>query len=230
MAYSSTPEPNLDGLGIFWIVWTFIWTFIVISGMVFLWRRRDMPMLRIRDLPLTFVAITMLHLYWGAVQTGYVYFPLFTPEGEFWIMSLYFPIGIALFHASNSRFLHVAKQQKELFASDEKAYNRPRARRDSLLGKFQALDYTKKILVTIGLGMIVQVRICPKPRQHMDPTNMGSSSLPLSCGVSPRSSITVGVLPVLRSIPALRNTKSLRWAKAGNGKHTIPSIKWPPLY
>ncbi|CAG1996116.1 unnamed protein product [Fusarium graminearum] len=156
MAYDAKPQPNLDGLGIFFIIWTFIWTFIVIGGMVFLWRRRDMPMLRIRDLPLTFVAIMMLHLYWGAIQTGYVYFPLFTPEGEYWIMSLYFPIGIALFHASNSRFLHVAKQQKELFASDEKAYSRPRARRDSWLGKFQALDYTKKILVTIGFGMTIQ--------------------------------------------------------------------------
>ncbi|KAG8664118.1 uncharacterized protein FPOAC1_014050 [Fusarium poae] len=156
MAYSSMPEPNLDGLGIFWIVWTFIWTFIVVSGMAFLWRHRDMPMLRIRDLPLTFVAIIMLHIYWGAVQTGYVYFPLFTPGGEYWIMSIYFPIGIALFHASNSRFLHVAKHQKELFASDENTYSRPRARRDSWLGKFQALGYTKKILVTIGLGMIVQ--------------------------------------------------------------------------
>ncbi|EYB27940.1 hypothetical protein FG05_04628 [Fusarium graminearum] len=156
MAYDAKPQPNLDGLGIFFIIWTFIWTFIVIGGMVFLWRRRDMPMLRIRDLPLTFVAIMMLHLYWGAIQTGYVYFPLFTPEGEYWIMSLYFPIGIALFHASNSRFLHVAKQQKELFASDEKTYSRPRARRDSWLGKFQALDYTKKILVTIGFGMTIQ--------------------------------------------------------------------------
>ncbi|ESU08446.1 hypothetical protein FGSG_04628 [Fusarium graminearum PH-1] len=156
MAYNAKPQPNLDGLGIFFIIWTFIWTFIVIGGMVFLWRRRDMPMLRIRDLPLTFVAIMMLHLYWGAIQTGYVYFPLFTPEGEYWIMSLYFPIGIALFHASNSRFLHVAKQQKELFASDEKTYSRPRARRDSWLGKFQALDYTKKILVTIGFGMTIQ--------------------------------------------------------------------------
>lgn len=157
MASSPKPQPNLDGLGIFWIIWALVWTIIVACGMTFLWRRRDMPMLRIRDLPLSFAAIIMLHLYWGAIQTGYVYFPLFTPEGEFWIMSIYFPIGIALFHASNSRFLHVANQQKELFASDEKAYSKSRVRPGSLLGRFRALDYTKKILVTIGLGMVVQV-------------------------------------------------------------------------
>lgn len=220
MAYDAKPQPNLDGLGIFFIIWTFIWTFIVIGGMVFLWRRRDMPMLRIRDLPLTFVAIMMLHLYWGAIQTGYVYFPLFTPEGEYWIMSLYFPIGIALFHASNSRFLHVAKQQKELFASDEKVYSRPRARRDSWLGKFQALDYTKKILVTIGFGMTIQVCVHPPSRHYVDMTNMNSSSSQSSCGASPGSSITAGVSSALKSIRVPRSTKSLRLAKVGNGKHT----------
>lgn len=157
MAETEKPEARFDGLGIFWIIWTFVWTFIVAGGMVFLWRRRDMPMLRIRDLPLSFAAIVLLHIYWGAIQTGYVYFPLFTPEGEFWIMSLYFPFGIALFHASNSRFLHVAKQQKELFASDEKSPSKSRVRRGTLLGRFQALDYSKKILITVGLGMVVQV-------------------------------------------------------------------------
>ncbi|KAF5025442.1 hypothetical protein F66182_2465 [Fusarium sp. NRRL 66182] len=153
-------EARLDGLGIFWIVFTFAWTFILASGMWFLWRRRDMPMLRMRDLPLSFAAIILLHVYWGAVQTGYVYFPLWTPEGEFWIMSIYFPFGIALFHASNSRFLHVAQQQKELFAMDEKPpskSSRRTTRPGSLLGRFQSLDYSKKILVTVGLGMAVQI-------------------------------------------------------------------------
>jgi hypothetical protein len=160
MAESDTPaqpQPRLDGLGIFWIVFTLVWTFIVAGGMYFLWRRRDMPMLRIRELPLSFAAVILLHLYWGAIQTGYVYFPLFTPEGEYWIMSLYFPFGIALFHASNSRFLYVAKQQKELFGSEEKSPYKQRVRPNSLRSRFQSLDYSKKILVTIGLGMAVQV-------------------------------------------------------------------------
>ncbi|KAM0347674.1 hypothetical protein ACHAPU_004688 [Fusarium lateritium] len=156
MVESEVPRPRLDGLGIFWIVFTFVWTFIVAGGMYFLWRRRDMPMLRIRELPLSFAAIIMLHIYWGAIQTGYVYFPLFTPEGEYWIMSLYFPIGIALFHASNSRFLYVAKQQKELFGSEEKSPYKRRATSNSLLSRFKSLDYSKKVLVTIGLGMVVQ--------------------------------------------------------------------------
>lgn len=169
MAESGTPkpEPRLDALGIFWIVFALAWTFILAGGMYFLWRRRDMPLLRIRGLPLSFAAIILLHLYWGAVQTGYVYFPLWTPEGEFWIMSTYFPFGVALFHASNSRFLHVAKQQKELFAMDEKSPSKSnRSRPGSLIARFKSLDYNKKIYITIGAGMAIQVH------PHTIPSNI----------------------------------------------------------
>ncbi|KAH8654215.1 hypothetical protein BGZ61DRAFT_511031 [Ilyonectria robusta] len=150
------PHANLDGLGIFWIVFALSWTLIVAGGMIFLWRCRDMPILRIRGLPLSFLAITLLHLYWGAVQTGYVYFRLTTPEVEYWIMSIYLPCGIALFHASNSRFLHVAKAQKELFASDAASINSERAEAKSLVGRFRSLNYTRKILILVGVGMSCQ--------------------------------------------------------------------------
>lgn len=161
MAHSSStaeaqPQANLDALGVFWIVFALSWTFIVAGGMIFLWRRRDMPILRIRGLPLSFLAITLLHLYWGAVQTAYVWFPIATPQIEFWIMSIYLPCGIALFHASNSRFLHVARAQKELFASDSVSMMSKRAKTRSFCG-FQSLDYTRKILVLVGAGMICQV-------------------------------------------------------------------------
>ncbi|KAI5455910.1 hypothetical protein BGZ63DRAFT_518698 [Mariannaea sp. PMI_226] len=151
------PHANLNGLGIFWLVFTLLWTFIVVSGMIFLWRRRDMAILRIRGLPLSFLSITLLHLYWGAVQTGYVWFPLAAPEIEYWIMSIYLPCGIALFHASNSRFLHVAKAQKELFASDSASIKSKRANTKSFFRRFRSLNYTRKILILVGAGMICQL-------------------------------------------------------------------------
>ncbi|KAJ3455323.1 hypothetical protein MRS44_013923 [Fusarium solani] len=148
-------EPRLDALGIFWMVFTFAWTFMLAGGMYFLWRRRNMPLLRIRGLPLSFTAIILLHLYWGAVQTAYVWFPLATPQVEYWVMSTYLPFGIALFHASNSRFLHVAKTQKELFAAS--SHEKPRRSESGPKGRFQTLNYTKKILVLVGLGMAFQL-------------------------------------------------------------------------
>ncbi|KAH7019716.1 hypothetical protein EDB80DRAFT_206536 [Ilyonectria destructans] len=156
-AKAQQPHANLDGLGIFWITFALSWTFIVAGGMIFLWRRRDMPMLRIRGLPLSFLAITLLHFYWGAVQTGYVWFPLAAPEIEFWIMSVYLPCGIALFHASNSRFLYVAKAQKELFASDTASIISKRATTKSFFRRFRYLNYTQKILIFVGAGMAFQL-------------------------------------------------------------------------
>ncbi|KPM44877.1 hypothetical protein AK830_g1664 [Neonectria ditissima] len=155
---SAEPRPRLDGLGVFWIAFTLVWTLILAGGITFLYRRRDMPMLRIRGLPLSLSAVVMLHLYWGAVQTGYVYFPIAPPVVEFWIMNIWLPFGIALFHASNSRFLHVAKTQKERFVTEKPAASRTNgAKSTTLVGRFKALDYTRKILYLVGAGMALQL-------------------------------------------------------------------------
>lgn len=63
-----------------------------------------------------------------------------------------------MFHASNSRFLHVAKLQKKyaqyghhLF---EPSSTKPQA---GLINKFRALTYTAKILVVVSIGMVFQI-------------------------------------------------------------------------
>ncbi|KAH7145504.1 hypothetical protein B0J13DRAFT_322945 [Dactylonectria estremocensis] len=156
---SAQPQARLDGLGIFWIVFALSWTVVVAAGMTFLYRRRDMPMLRMRGLPLSFGAVVLLHLYWGAVQTGYCYGPIWPPWVEFWIMSIWLPFGIALFHASNSRFLHVASGQRRRFV-DEKDHGSKADRTNkstTLMGRFKALDYTRKMLLLVGAGMAFQL-------------------------------------------------------------------------
>jgi hypothetical protein len=125
--------------------------------MAFLYRRRDMPILRIRGLLLSFGAVILLHLYWLAVQWVYVVALLFPPAVEFWIMSLWLPFGIALFHASNSRFLYVAKSQKKLFASDNARPKSEQVKKRGLIGRYCSLDYTNRMLVLVGLGMLFQV-------------------------------------------------------------------------
>ncbi|KAF7540541.1 hypothetical protein G7Z17_g12161 [Cylindrodendrum hubeiense] len=157
---SAEAQPRLDGLGVFWITFSIAWTLVLAGGMTFLYRHRDMPMLRIRGLPLSFSAVILLHLYWGAVQTGYCYQPIAPPVVEFWIMNIWLPFGIALFHASNSRFLHVASSQKKRFAEDKDMTPPPkmnRAKSTTLLGRFRSLDYTRKILLLVGAGMSLQL-------------------------------------------------------------------------
>lgn len=151
---ASKPKPNVDSVGIWWACWCSIWTFAVMCGMAYLYSKRHLPLMRIRGLGLSLVAITLLHLYWISVQLGYIVGALAPGDAEYWIMGTYFPFGIALFHASNTRFLHVAKAQKK-FASQKNAGLRPRGK--GFVATFKRMDYTSKMIIVVGLGMLFQV-------------------------------------------------------------------------
>ncbi|EWY85833.1 hypothetical protein FOYG_12933 [Fusarium oxysporum NRRL 32931] len=157
MRRDEKPHARFEGIAILWIVFSSVWTILLVAGMAFLYRRRDMPILRIRGLLLSFGSVVLLHLYWIAVQWVYVVALLFPPAVEFWIMSIWLPFGIALFHASNSRFLYVAKSQKNLFASKNARPKSERVKKQGLIGRYSNLNYTKRMLVLVGLGMLFQL-------------------------------------------------------------------------
>lgn len=146
---------RMDGVSIWWITFSTIWTAILIGGMVFLWTRRTLPILRIRGLPLSFGAVTLLHIYWLAVQWGYTYGHLMPAYVEFWIMGIWMPFGIALFHASNSRFLYVAQAQKRYLRTSSESLDRV-GRPKTLWGRFRAMDYTNRMLLLVCTGMVFQ--------------------------------------------------------------------------
>ncbi|UNI16783.1 hypothetical protein JDV02_003186 [Purpureocillium takamizusanense] len=153
------PEVRLDGVGIFYIVFAVVWTLLLFSGMVFLWMRRDMPILRIRGLGLSFASVCLLHGYWLAVSLAYVYGPLMPEVAEYWVMGVWLPFGIALFQASNSRFLYVANAQKKYVKKTvDVGWNgeRPRIRK-TLVARWKMLDYSFKMLFLVGLGMAFQL-------------------------------------------------------------------------
>ncbi|KAJ5937848.1 hypothetical protein N7454_004190 [Penicillium verhagenii] len=112
-----TSPPNWDGVGVFYISFCVVWTVLLLAGMVFCLINRHIPILRVRGLPLSFSAIALLHVYWISGQIAYpinktVQTVLFY-DIRYFSMGIYLPLGIALFHASNIRFLHVAKMQKQ---------------------------------------------------------------------------------------------------------------------
>lgn len=161
---------NLDAPGIFWVVFCCSWTAILAAGASFLWRRRDMPLLKVRGLGFSLSAVACLHVYWMAVQFAYIVLP-FPKQAEYWIMGIYLPFGIALFHAANSRFLHVAREQRKFLlqaggissstsssssAGENEKIRRPVAKFD-FLKLLTNSDRTQKALVIIGVGMFVQV-------------------------------------------------------------------------
>ncbi|KAH7324648.1 putative GPCR GprK-type [Stachybotrys elegans] len=160
MAEEEAPHIILDGVGIFWMIWGGVWTIALITGMTYLWTNRHMPLLRIRGLPLSFAAVILLHMYWTGVQYGYVYGPLMSAGVEYWIMNIWLPFGIALFHASNSRFLYIAKAQKK-FVSEKLEVDRAsiRPRPKTLVGKFRQMDHTSRVLLLVCTGMAFQLML-----------------------------------------------------------------------
>ncbi|GKT64941.1 regulator of G protein signaling superfamily protein [Colletotrichum tofieldiae] len=159
---ASAPGFNSEPAAIFWLAWAGVWTATVLCGMAFLFLNRKMPFLRIRGLALSFGAVTMLHLYWMSVQIG-LSVGQFVPDGaEFWVMGLYLPFGIALFHASNSRFLQVAKAQRKYAEKPHFPPSKAQSpacdcRDKTLAGRLRKLDYTTKMLAVVCTGMLLQL-------------------------------------------------------------------------
>ncbi|RDA92423.1 hypothetical protein CP533_4705 [Ophiocordyceps camponoti-saundersi (nom. inval.)] len=138
------------------------WTFLVFSGMTFCLYHRHNPILRLRGLSLSFGAITLLHIYWILAQIVYPVastIPIVLAyDVQYFVMGTYFPLGIALFQASNSRFLHVAKLQMQFTQGGQQQQRR---RSSNLAPAWLAnVPYMVKLMTVIGLGMIVQVIAC----------------------------------------------------------------------
>lgn len=157
-----TSAPTWDTLGIFYISFCAIWTSLVLSGMIFLWVNRKNPILKIRGLPLSFGAIILLHMYWILAQITYPIahtMPLVLAyDIQYFIMGIYFPLGIALFHASNLRFLHIAKLQKQFTHPDlRRKASGCNGAKTSWLCRLRNLPYTARIMTFIGIGMVAQV-------------------------------------------------------------------------
>ncbi|KOS19316.1 hypothetical protein ESCO_001413 [Escovopsis weberi] len=156
-------KANWDGVGIFYVSWCVLWTVCLFSGMTFLWLNRHLPILKIRGLPLALGAIVLLHLYWILGQLTYAVGPTLPVVSaytvQYFFMGIWFPLGIALFHASNLRFLHVAKLQRQFTSLENRPFSRHHDGNTSttLFRRIRALPYTSKVLLFIGCAMVLQV-------------------------------------------------------------------------
>ena len=158
--YTLQLHANLDGLGILYISLVIAWTLILIPGIVCLLKNRNLPCLKIRNVPLSIGAVMCLHIYWVLCMFAYVmngYFPCST---EYWIMSIYLPLGIALYHASNSQLLYIAGMQKKYAHLDSTAQgSKSGSTGFKFLRRFNLRAYSpaNRTMIFIGFGMIVQV-------------------------------------------------------------------------
>ncbi|KAI2813549.1 hypothetical protein CBS115989_9361 [Aspergillus niger] len=154
---ASTPQPAYTPVSIWWTCWAGTWTVIVASGVAYLVAHRNTPPLLLRGLGLSLSAVVMLHVYWTSVQFGTIIGTIMPGDAEYWVMGTYLPCGIALFHASNSRFYHVAKLQ-EGYIIRSSGGNDLYSTRSKLgvVDRFRRLAYTTKILVFVTVASLVQ--------------------------------------------------------------------------
>ncbi|KAK3693408.1 hypothetical protein B0T22DRAFT_39825 [Podospora appendiculata] len=164
---NTKPSARVDGVAIWWLTFAAVWTAVLASAMVFLHRKRAKPALRMRSLPLTFAGVVLLHMYWLSVQIGYTIGPLAPEVAEFWIMSVWYPFGIAMFQASNSQFLHVARAQARFadppnemrtrFSEKKLLDLQQRTTKPGWVARLRGMDYAKRMFLSVTIGMTVQL-------------------------------------------------------------------------
>lgn len=156
-ALDGTKRPNLDTLGTGYIILAVVYTLILTTELYFLYRRREVFCVRIRNIKVVFAAVWMLHIYLVLVLLVYPWNGLFPCSAEFWIMSVFLPSGMAFFQACNARVLTAYESQRRLTrnflegARKKRLSFTPRG----LCEAWKDLDAAKRVYLGTIVGLIV---------------------------------------------------------------------------
>ena len=217
---------GLDAIGWTYVGLAIAWTITLALAMTFLFTHRRLPALRMRRLPLLLASTIALHIYAVLCFLSYPLGPAIPCAAEFWVMSIYLPLGIALFHASNSQFLYLASRQKQFahmsslkdhkFKNEEKAQNVPSSRWKRAVASMRQVDTIQRTLVFIGIGLVVQVSSPCITQQHIWTNSPSSLRSHFLCSLAPRSSTPVMVFSIIPSkVPKWKLVCAA--VQAGNG-------------
>ena len=99
--------PIFDSLAKFYASIAIVWTVVIFSGAGLLIANRREQCIRIRNLPLVLSAVGCLHVYWILCLVAYSMNGRYPCVAEYWVMSIYLPLGIALFQANSMQLLSV---------------------------------------------------------------------------------------------------------------------------
>ncbi|KAF2995234.1 hypothetical protein E8E13_002637 [Curvularia kusanoi] len=105
---------NTDALGITYVVIAIIYTVLLAFELTLLYRRRDAFCIQIRNIKVVFAAVSMLHIYLTLVLLAYPWNGLYPCSAEFWVMSIFLPLGMAFFQACNARVLTAYESQRRM--------------------------------------------------------------------------------------------------------------------
>ncbi|KAF1811703.1 hypothetical protein P152DRAFT_48877 [Eremomyces bilateralis CBS 781.70] len=152
-------EPNLNGLGVFYICLSLLYTIFVLGGLWALWLHRDTTAVRIRGFWTIFSAVLCIHMYSMAVVLVYPLNGILKCGTEFWMMSIVLPFSVALFQASNIRLSAYYEGQRSLINSPTTGGRKARYPTEmrGLLRWWREQNSATKTYVFIALGLTVQL-------------------------------------------------------------------------
>lgn len=158
--YDLSPEPNLDALSKAYITFVVVWTLILIAGVACLIKLRNLTFIRMRNVTLAASAVSTIHVYLVLASLVYTLNGMYPCVFEFWVMSTYFPFGVALFQAQNLQLLELSCLQKQLILDPLKV--KAPLNKKGLAGlrqRWSRMGMVSRTYLCIGVGIALQVRM-----------------------------------------------------------------------
>lgn len=149
---------NWDDLGKAYAGFIVAWTVLLFIGVIWMLLNRNLPSVKIRNVPIAITSVGFLHIYLVKIVLAYTTNGHFLCSAEFWIMSIYLPFGIALFQANLAQLHSISEQQQKLLSSASSTFSRASGTR-GLWGRWKDLSQLHKSYVYIGIGMLIQLVI-----------------------------------------------------------------------
>ncbi|KAF1952118.1 hypothetical protein CC80DRAFT_180269 [Byssothecium circinans] len=140
-------RPNINAVGITYVVVAILYTCILTGELYLLYRRRSAFCIRIRGLPIIFTSVSALHVYLILVLLVYPLNGQWPCSAEFWVMSIFLPTGMAIFQSCNARVLKAYESQR-------------RMKKDFLAGaRKQRIAYTPRGLLEAWLALDAAAKV-----------------------------------------------------------------------
>lgn len=153
--------PAISKASTFYIAFVTTYTFSLVISIYVAWKRfTQTRAVRIRGFLITACAILAIHVYLAALFVVYPLNDYFTCGTEFWIMNTIFPLGIAIFQASNVRLMAYAKRQDSMLDMECFAEKKIPLRHSIMAPRkwFKSADSVRRTYACISMGLLIQVR------------------------------------------------------------------------
>lgn len=149
---------NWDDLGKVFAAVICAWTVFLVSGSIWLIWNRNLPFIKIRNIPLAILSTLFLHIYLIKICLAYTTNGHFLCSAEYWIMSIYLPFGIALFQAYLTQLRSLWEQQQRLIQDDAGRQQVEIVSKMNVIQRWRGLSRLRKSYCFIAAGMLTQVR------------------------------------------------------------------------